>query len=285
MAPVRLTVHIPPDSNPTNTIALITDLAANPGHSFDSASQLLEYLSVQGIGSRTEIHSTATSLGILDRTEQAIHLSADGLALASVREDVRGDILHFLMYTGWTSNAPTQFLQSWAYRLVCDQYWEHGTVALTSSYLDAQVGEVINIAQAYFPQIGVSNFDEVSFSRKSLRGAHNWLEAVSPPVITGDGQQPPTFSRRSFCPPELVVLAVAYVVGQEENALGIDVLLTPEKRESISKICLIDPNAFDRVLDWALPIYPHLIAPGTTAGFYGRFVRLHQLPELKDVVR
>jgi len=34
-----------------------------------------------------------------------------------------------------------------------------------------------------------------------------------------------------------------------------------------------------------IPIFPQVIAPGTTAGFYGRFVRLHKLPQLADVIR
>jgi len=285
MASSRLAIHVLPDSNPTNVLQMVMLLSSMPDETFGTAKALIEYLREAGQNANDWVQSTASSMGILLKTEDGIRLSSDGLALASMRDDARGDILHFLMYTGWTPNAPTEFLQSWAYRLVCDQYWEQGTVALTSNYLHAQIGEVINIAEEYFPQIGVSDFDEVSFSRKSLRGVHNWLEAVSPPVIIDDGQGTPTFSRRSFCPPELVVLAIAHVLEQEENALGIDVLLTPEKRESISRICLLDPNAFDRVLDWALPIYPHLITPGTTAGFYGRFIRLHKFPELRDVVR
>jgi len=58
-------------------------------------------------------------------------------------------------------------------------------------------------------------------------------------------------------------------------------LLTPERREMLYRICLLEP-ALDRALDWMLPLYPQVI-PGTRAGIYGRFVRLHKLPELSDL--
>ncbi len=280
MATVKLSIHIPPDSNPTNVVQLTADLSRNPDARFESSSELLDYLSATGVGSRIEIVATASSMGILQKTERGIQLSANGMALARLRDEARGDLLHFFMYTGWSPEAPTDFLQSWAYRLVCDQYWELGDIDLTGEYLDRQVAEVISLAHAEFGQMDIGAFQEVSFSRKSLRGAHNWLEAVTPPVITDR-----RFTRRSFCPPELLVMAIGHVLGAEDNVIGLDVLLTPEKREAISRICLLDITAFDRALDWAMSIFPHIITPGTSAGFYGRFIRLHRLPRLQDVVR
>lgn len=275
-----LAIHVPPDSNPTNIWAMIFQLSKDSNSKFDTAKELIEYLRDSGQSTSDWVYSTASDLGILERTDEGIQLSANGLALAKMRADVRQDMLHFLIYTGWSAKRPTEFLQSWAYRMVCNQYWELGTTELTNDYLDRQVAQIIDLAQTVFSAMEVGDFSEISFSRKSIRGALNWMEAVSPSVIENK-----TFSRRSFCPPELLVMAIGHILQDEANIIGIDILLTPEKREAIGKICLLEPDNLDRVLDWALPIFSNLIAPGTTAGFYGRFIRLHRLPTLQDMVR
>lgn len=48
-------------------------------------------------------------------------------------------------------------------------------------------------------------------------------------------------------------------------------------------ICLLEPAALDRALDWMLPLSPQVIEPGTRAGVYGRFVRLRKMPKLSDL--
>ncbi|MBN1877088.1 MAG: hypothetical protein JXA33_22890 [Anaerolineae bacterium] len=119
----------------------------------------------------------------------------------------------------------------------------------------------------------------MSLSKFSLVGATHWLKALTPPVIEND-----IFTRRHFCPPELALLALGWV-GQATNGdLCIDFLLTPERRESLCRICLLDPSALDRVLDWTLPLYPTVVQPGTGAGVYGRFVRFLRWPELRDLL-
>jgi len=82
----------------------------------------------------------------------------------------------------------------------------------------------------------------------------------------------------------LLLLALGYVAQQTEAEIGIDLLLTPERREMLCHVCLLEPAALDRALDWMLPLYPQVIEPGTRAGVYGRFVRLHKMPELSDLI-
>ena len=120
----------------------------------------------------------------------------------------------------------------------------------------------------------------VSLSWRSLKGVLNWLDGVVPPVIENE-----TLTRRYFCPPELALLAAGWVAQQTEGELGIDFLLTPERREMICKVCLLDPMALDRVLDWTLPLYPEVMVAGTNAGVYGRFLRFLKWPESSDLLR
>lgn len=283
MASTKLSIHIPHDASamPETVLTLIDELSNDPERSFETSKELQEYLmEVRGTPNRSELIAITRNLGILVETDQGLKISDIGCTLQKVRDDARRDLLHFLLYAGWSKTMPKAFLPSWAYRQVCDEYWEKGEVDLSNTYLDQQVGETINIAHTAFSQMNVGEFDEISFSRQSIRGAHNWLEAVNPPVIDDK-----TFKRRSFCPPELVMMALGYTLRDEDNVIGIDILLTQEKRELISKICLLEPDALDRALDWSMPIFSNLITPGTTAGFYGRFVRLSRIPSLEDMIR
>lgn len=288
MASTKLNIHIQPDANPDNLSRTIDTLSAETDLEFSTSRELLEFLDEQNIASRIELPSTATSMGVLERVENGIGLSPDGNALAKIKEDVRGDLFHFLMYSGWDARSPMEFLQSWGYRNCCDRYWVMGEVELTSSYLDRQVEETINQAYEIFSELNVPEFDDISFSRKSLTGAHKWLLPVQPQVThpnDPDFRGERVFRRRDFCPPELLVLALAWVLRSDTDVVGVDVLLTREKREAICKACLLSPEALDRVLDWAIPTFPEILSPGTSAGFYGRFVRLHKLPTMEDLIR
>lgn len=287
MAGIKLNIHIPPDANPDNVSKMIALLASNPDLNFPTYKELLDILTEDGIGSRIELPSTASLMGILTKGDGVIRLSSNGFALARVREEARGDLLHFLMYSGWDARRPLDFLQSWGYRSCCDRYWAAGEVELTGAYLDRQVEDTINEAREAFAAMKVGEFDEISFSRKSLNGAHRWLLALEPPVLhpnTPDAKDR-IFRRRSFCQPELIVLALAWVLRHELTVTGVEILLTREKREALCKACLLSSEALDRVLDWAIPTFPALLSPGTRAGVYGRFVRLHKIPTLKDVIR
>ena len=280
MASTTLAVHIPPEANPENVSALVNAMARDRERVFETVQELLEFAEAQGIGSRTEMQFAATKLGLLERGKEGIRISKDGVALTSIKEEARADILHLLMYSRWNEADPLDFLPSWSYRVSCDSYWKNHSVQLTDEFLDQQVEHIINEAEIAFTKMGFEKVDSVSFSRKSLVGFHNWLNALNPPVIKDK-----TFSRRAFCPPELLLLAIGYVVRDEDAVTDMDILLSREKREAICRVCLLEPDALDRALDWMIPIYPDVIEPGTSAGFYGRFIRLHKIPTLADVVR
>lgn len=287
MASDKLAIHILPDSNPQNIGEMISRLANDAELRFSSSKELVDYLRDDGVNANDWVQSTSSSMGVLEKTDGSIQLSRDGHALARIREEVRADLFHFLMYAGWDAHHPLDFLQSWGYRNCCDRYWVAGEVQLTGAYLDRQVEETINEAREAFTSMKVSEFDEISFSRKSLTGAHKWLLALQPPVLypNSPDAKDRAFRRRDFCPPELVVLALAWVLRDETTVTGVDILLTREKREALCKACLLSPEALDRVLDWTIPTFPALLSPGTRAGTYGRFVRLHKTPTVEDVIR
>lgn len=274
----KLAIHVAPEANPDNLTALITSMYENDAI-FSSASEMLEYADSLGIGSRVEMSITATQMGLIERTSTEVKLSSAGKALAQIGESLRGEILHIIMYSGWHSTDPKKFLPSWAYRQICDEYWRCREIVLDASANDQQVTQMISTAESTFSELGIHDFAGISFSRKSLSGARKWLEALNPPVIA-DGR----FEYREFCPPQTLLLAFGFVMRDELEALDVDILLSHDRREALCRACLLNPTNFDQVLDWMLPLYPHIITADNEVGYYGRYVRLHKLPTLEDLV-
>lgn len=260
MVDANLKAHIPPEANPASLILLITLMYENDIH-FSTVKTLLEFTTDQGVGSRTELQIFAFTLGLFSKDAQnTIHLSETAKVIAQIKPEVQADIIHYLIYS-----------QLWAYREVTSSYWKSGQVDVifSSSMI---IEEVRNNA---FETWG----EDISFSPKSILGVRKWLEAVTPPVI-----EDTIFNRRHFCHPELVLLALGWTAQQMGGEIGIDYLITPERREAISRVCLLEPSALDRVLDWMLPNYPDVVQPGTSAGTYGRFLRFLKWPEIKDLL-
>lgn len=260
MADANLKAHIPPEANPASLILLITLMYADDIH-FPAVKALLEFTSDQGIGSRTELQIFAFAIGILTRDAQnSIHLSETAKFVAQLKSEVQADIIHYLIYS-----------QLWAYREVTNVYWKSGQV------------DVVSAASMIIEEIRNNAFEtwgeDISFSPKSVLGVRKWLEAVAPPVI-----EDAIFTRRHFCHPELALLALGWTAQQMGAEIGIDFLLTPERREAMSRVCLLEPSALDRVWDWMLPNYPEVVQPGTSAGTYGRFLRFLKWPEIGDLI-
>jgi hypothetical protein len=275
----RLTFHVPQEAEPDKLIPLLEAMYLDDAK-FPTVKTLLGFAQAQGLGARTEMQILATACGILETDDDSyIGLSKAGKVIAQLKSDVRPDLIHYLLYVGWQPENPSTNSILWSYREVTNAFWEKPSVNVAQ---DASViaEEVRNRSQQVF--FGVPGYGSggVSFSPKSIRGVRKWLEALMPPVIEND-----TFSRRYFCPPELTLLATGWVAQTMGGEISIDFLLTPERREAICRLCLLDPSALDKVLDWMLPIYPDVIQPGTSAGVYGRFLHFLKWPEMQDLLR
>lgn len=212
-------------------------------------------------------------------------LSADGKALAQVcrqKPALWGDLLHFLHYTRWSPLEPTTYAFSWVYRQFVHLLWEAAQILVNDDYLKPAVGTLIGSIETEPAFANViehkTRTGKISLSTSSLFGALNWLAALQPPVMNGQH-----FSRRFFCPTELMVLALGWVARTSGGEPGIDILLSPERRKALCQLCLLDPAALDRTIDWTLPLYYEFIRPGTRAGAYGRFIRFVRWPQLADL--
>jgi len=279
VASTGVTFHVPQEGEPDKLIPLLEAMYLNNAK-FPTVKALLDFAQARGLGARTEIQILATACGILENVDDShIGLSKAGKVIAQLKPEVRHDLIHYLLYTGWRPENPSTNSILWSYREVTNAFWEKPSVNVTQA-ANVIAEEVRNRTQQVF--FGVPGYDSggVSFSSKSIRGVRKWLDALTPPVIEND-----CFFRRYFCPPELTLLATGWVARTMGGGIGIDFLLRPERREAICRLCLLDLSALDKVLDWMLPVYPNVIQSGTSAGVYGRFLHFSKWPEMEDLLR
>lgn len=262
--------HVPPEASPDVVLQLLELLSAGSGE-FSTIKELRYFSAEGGLSDRQEIPIFMTSSGLLERrVDGNISLSQTARLLLQVEANVRADVLHFLIYSGWSEDKPSERSELWGYRQVCDLLWERAPVDVLAA-TDQLTEEIRNNALLQFG-------DDVSFSPKSIRGVRKWLEAVTPPVLEQN-----LFRRRQYAHPPLLLLALGLVAKQSDGEIGIDLLLTPERREAVCQSCLLELSALDQAIDWMLPLYSHVVELGTTAGIYGRFLRFHKWPGLHDI--
>lgn len=212
---------------------------------------------------------TARDLGVVEKQWLVLtNLGQDILALLRNKPGVWGDVMHGLFYSCWSPGYPTENCFSWSYRTVCNCLWETGNRSIHRGQL---ASEVVELAMQRFAT------NRVSFSKDSVRGVLQWLAELRPRVLDDNGR---LFSRRSFCPPESLVLAIDFLHDLKGVDYQTNLLLGHEEQEVICKFCLLEPTAFDAVLDWTIGQYSFL-QQGSRGG-WGRYVVLTRKPQLND---
>jgi len=219
---------------------------------------------------RLEALVTARELGIIE--PNCYRLTSMGhilLRLADYHPELFPDLVHALQYTLWNPIQPESFCFSWTYRKFCELLWHQREVEVHDRRLWASIVEA-HAKQCF-------NKDNIALSPKSIGGALLWLKRLSPPVIIDDKE---IFRRRSFCPPELFILAVDFVYREARIDYGVNLLLTETHKEAICKMCLLEPDSFEKVLSYAIAQFGYL--EKGIGGGWGRFLVLHRAPQWED---
>lgn len=220
-------------------------------------------------------------LGLLDKSGTGP--TAVGSQLYRIglqKRSVAIELLHLQHYTLWQPEKPLENTLAWSYRTYCDMLFERSELILDQVARESLTAELNNAILDFFgSQATQTKKGFVSLSTNSLTGINHWLAALEPPAIEEE-----KFTRRLFCSPELLVMSIGWIFLSGDMDLDVDLLLTLENRSKLCKICLLQPEALDRVLDWTLSLYPTLIQPGTRTGSYGRFIRLRKLPQWTDLL-
>lgn len=213
-------------------------------------------------------------LGLMERRQ--ILLTDQGKVVSQIANkntDLFPEMMHYLYYTSWQASRPEEDCFSWSYRTLCKYLWHQG-----SCVIDDNLFASIIVAEAS-QQFQIQT---VSFSERSINGITVWLEALAPAVIHANDEKGSRFSRRAFCSPELFVLAIDFVYRQDDIDYGVNLLLNDQRRESICQLCLLEPSAFERVLEYAVAQFEGL--EKGLGGGWGSYLTLHHPPALVDFV-
>ena len=202
--------------------------------------------------------------------------------IGSRRLEVVWDLFHFLHFVRWRASNPTTDTMFFTYYEYCNLLYSKREIEITNQReaFAAEMTSRISTSSYFADELSKLVKGAVSLSVNSLTGVEHWLEKLSPEAIIDE-----RFTLRHYCSPELLLLALGYVTEITDAQLEIEQPLTEERRELLCRSCLIDENALNQMLDWLYPEYPDYVQPGTRTGSYGRFVRVLQLPSLKDLLR
>lgn len=214
---------------------------------------------------------SARDLGIIDLNSLCLtQLGLEMLTLLELKPTVYKELMHLFHYFLWTPSRQTENCFSWSYKTTCDMLWEDGHQQIDRPQIVSDVCE-----------LAINNFktSRVSFSKDSVRGILQWLYELDPSVLDEGAK---TFNRRTFCPPEIIAFSVDYLYQAERIEYQTNLLIDTEKREMICKACLLEPTAFDTVLDWATGQYDFL--QKRTGGGWGTHILLTRKPRVKDFI-
>ncbi|HET59436.1 MAG TPA: hypothetical protein ENN32_03615 [Chloroflexi bacterium] len=264
------------NAQPGDMIAILATLEDYPGLS--TIAEIVDQADTLGftIRDRARLEALMTARE-LDFVEMDKNLLTDkGKALVRLemnKPDLFPDIVHGYQYTLWDKKKPSIHCFSWTYREICKHLWQLGSYHMDSQGKKDLTSEIEGLARTHFER------SDIALSAKSVGGAFLWIEELVPGVIN---QPSELFARRTFCPPELFILGVNFVYRGNEMDYGTNLLLGEEPRNTICQICLLEPDGFDRVLDYATAQFDYL--EKGIGGGWGQYLTLYRAPVVEDFV-
>ena len=200
-----------------------------------------------------------------EKGRQLVQIIAHNPSLAA-------EIFHLLLYTTWNENLPTEKCPSWSYRRLCDILWNSVLTRIVGEALASQLNDEI---EQHFPDA------QPSVGPDTIRATSVWLRQLDPPCLFENNGKL-TFERRSFCSPELLLLATDFIYRENKISYASNVLLTEGHRDDICRLCLLNEESFDTVLDLSLSQFDFLRRG--VGGGWGTYLILERQPELRDLL-
>ncbi|MHB8573926.1 MAG: hypothetical protein ACYDCQ_01210 [Dehalococcoidia bacterium] len=264
-----LTFHVPPDASPEavqahfHALLGAGDAPLSPATLRDRAAAML------GRQPRGEALSLIRDLALVTTSGDALVLTPRGQVVAA--DQAASDLVHGFSYFGWSARDPARLSRLWSYRALVDALWELAPVTVDAALKKRLVEDLLARAEACFEGAGIEGFASAraSVGPKSVDGVLRWLERLDPAVLCDR-----RLERRQRCPPQLMALAVAAMVGGAGAERGTDFRLGAEERTLLCRVCFIEPSALDAMLDWTMQSQPHRVRWGTANARYGRQLML-----------
>jgi len=155
----------------------------------------------------------------------------------STNKELFFDIIHFLFYSTYKVSSDLESSRLWLYLQVCNNLWLTSPSAI-------EVLSLTNQIQIEFREL-FPGYDP-SFNDRSLSTIFPWLQTLSPPFLSKQGNKSQLYSnRRGFCTPQLFHLATDLVYNVIEGMqYGSSLAINEQQIEDICKVCLLDPEQF-----------------------------------------
>lgn len=187
-------------------------------------------------------------LELLASYREPITLSEKGnivATMATFYPHLLPEFIHFLYYILWDYDQNKRF--SWSYRTVCDSLWHTSPCTIDRDHL-------VNLVTQ--EAIHVFNLRGISFSISSVAGILNWLAELQPSCLIWRNRQQ-LFVKRNNCSVELFALTLNHIY-QLEKGDNPFLVITPQLRERVCQICLVNLEAFDEMFDQTENCFPKL---------------------------
>lgn len=272
----KLAFHVRQDATPSRVEGVLrATIGSDTPLSYETV-----YERAKGLGcdlkNRKEPITLLKDLGILERKSSLLTpLGKELYSLLVTKPTAFLETMHVLHYTAWDPLKPEVNCFAWSYRTICDWLFDTSSIAINRKAL------VSYILERAMSEFGTS---QVSFGTNSIDGVMHWLRGLNPSVLRSsqaDSSQT-VFTRRSFCPPETLALAIDFLYRTESASYQTNMLLDQSKQQRICRVCLLDPTSFDSALEWAVGQYDFL-QRGTRGG-WGSYILLTRQPQISDFV-
>jgi hypothetical protein len=266
----KITFHIR-NVPPNDLIVVLKTLSVHP--ELQTIKEIVSQAQALGFqvqdSKRLEALITARELGLISNNRNMLSdVGAQVLDINENKPDLFVDVIHSLLYSLWSPSKPEDNCYSWSYRTICNILWDANHYEIIPTRIASETGAAI---QEKFKLV------DIPFSAKSVRDALLWLIPLNPSTFPSSTTN---FQRRVFCPPEIMVLAINFLYKSTETDYGVHMLLNDDKRDEICKFCLLDVDAFERVLGYTINQFEYL--EKGLGGGWGRYIVLHRAPLFQD---
>jgi len=190
-----------------------------------------------------------------------------------INQDLLFELFHFFFYSIWSISNSSDNMFSWTYSQICTYLWNNISCRIDVKNIASQLERTI-----------IDNFpdESPSIGPDTVRAALAWLNPLKISCLS-ESEGKLTFTRRPFCPPELMIMVIGFLYREKGIPYASNMLLTEENIDELCCACLLDPDAFDEVLNWATRQFDFLKS-SMSGGGWGRHLTLLRKPELSDLI-
>lgn len=188
------------------------------------------------------------------------------------------NLLHYLYYTAHERFPEAHIFSSFTYREITNYLYDNAPFESLHGHKGTIVGEVEQ--RAHGDDLDLSQTQTgISLSTKTINNYVSYIDALEPGVNPNGPDETAGFVRRSFCPPELFVMAVSHEYRRNGSSYNTLLRVTQETERQLKQCCLLSDEGFSQVIEYTSQAYPFF----SSAHDFGLNLRLHKEVSFNDL--